>query len=60
VAQGKTDQEVADTLFIGRRTIHTHVSRLLAKLGAANRRELVAHARLEHLLDEPSLPALRS
>jgi non-specific serine/threonine protein kinase len=59
VAQGLTDQEIADSLFIGRRTVHTHVSRLLAKLGAANRREVVARARAEHLLDDnTSTPVL--
>ena len=57
VAQGLTDQEIADALFIGRRTVHTHVSRLLAKLGAANRREVVARARAEQLLDDSSLPS---
>jgi DNA-binding NarL/FixJ family response regulator len=54
VAQGMTDQEIADALYIGRRTVHTHVSRLLDKLGAANRREAVARARAERLLDETS------
>jgi ATP/maltotriose-dependent transcriptional regulator MalT len=57
VAQGLSDQEIADALFIGRRTVHTHVSRLLAKLGATNRREMVARARVEHLLDV-SFPTL--
>jgi non-specific serine/threonine protein kinase len=60
VAKGLTDQEIADALFIGHRTVHTHVSRLLDKLGAANRREAVARARAEHLLDDPSLHAALS
>jgi non-specific serine/threonine protein kinase len=58
VAQGLTDQEIADALFIGRRTVHTHVSRLLDKLAVANRREAVARARAEHVLEETSLPEL--
>lgn len=60
VAQGLTDQEISDALYIGRRTVHTHVSHLLDKLGAANRREVVARARAEHLLDDLSLPAASS
>jgi DNA-binding NarL/FixJ family response regulator len=36
---GKTDREIADALFIGPRTVETHVSNVLAKLGASNRAE---------------------
>ncbi len=56
LAQGLTDQEIAGTLFIGRRTVHTHVSRLLAKLEAANRRGAVVRARSERLLDDCPAP----
>jgi DNA-binding CsgD family transcriptional regulator len=34
---GKTDREIAETLFIGRRTVEGHVGRLLAKLGVTSR-----------------------
>jgi predicted ATPase/DNA-binding CsgD family transcriptional regulator len=34
---GKTDREIAEALFIGRRTAEGHVARLLAKLGAPTR-----------------------
>ena len=34
---GQSDREIADTLFIGTRTVSTHVSNLLAKLDVANR-----------------------
>lgn len=50
VAEGWTDQEIADALFISRRTVNTHVSRLLSKLGASSRRRAVAVAREAELL----------
>jgi non-specific serine/threonine protein kinase len=45
VAEGWTDREIANTLFISRRTVSTHVSRLLAKLGVRSRRQAVTRAR---------------
>lgn len=50
VAEGQTDQEIADALFISRRTVNTHVSRVLSKLGASSRREAVRLARGHDLL----------
>ena len=41
---GQTDQQIADALFVSRRTVTTHVGNILAKLGVANRTEAVAHA----------------
>jgi DNA-binding CsgD family transcriptional regulator len=40
VAQGLTNREIAARLFLSPRTVETHVERLLAKTGVANRREL--------------------
>ena len=44
LAAGKSDREIADMLFIGLRTVETHVSNVLAKLGAHNRAEATAFA----------------
>ncbi|MBV9919299.1 MAG: AAA family ATPase [Pseudonocardia sp.] len=40
VAAGLTNAEAAERLFLSRRTVETHVARLLAKTGAADRSEL--------------------
>jgi DNA-binding CsgD family transcriptional regulator len=40
VARGLTNAEVAERLVLSRRTVETHVASLLAKTGAARRREL--------------------
>jgi non-specific serine/threonine protein kinase len=50
VAAGKTDPEIADLLFIGRRTAETHVSAILAKLGVETRTAAAALA-VRHGLD---------
>lgn len=42
VAEGHPYQEVADELFLSRRTVETHVARIRRKVGARNRAELVA------------------
>ena len=50
LVQGKSDREIADALFIGTRTVETHVSNLIAKLGASNRTEAATLATREHLV----------
>jgi non-specific serine/threonine protein kinase len=50
LAEGRTDREIADALYLSRRTVNTHVSHLLAKLGVPNRRQAIAFARDEQLL----------
>jgi DNA-binding CsgD family transcriptional regulator len=40
VAAGLTNAEAAQRLFLSRRTVETHVARLLAKTGATDRSEL--------------------
>jgi predicted ATPase/DNA-binding CsgD family transcriptional regulator len=49
VTAGRTDREIADELFVARRTASTHVANLLAKLGVANRAEAAAVAAREGL-----------
>jgi DNA-binding CsgD family transcriptional regulator/tetratricopeptide (TPR) repeat protein len=44
VAERLTNPEIAERMFISRRTVQTHVSHALAKLGVSSRRELAAEA----------------
>ncbi|HEY7031720.1 MAG TPA: LuxR C-terminal-related transcriptional regulator [Thermomicrobiales bacterium] len=45
LAEGRTDREIAETLFVSRRTVNGHVGHVLAKLGVRSRRDAVARAR---------------
>ena len=45
VAEQLTDQEIADRLFISRRTVSTHVASILNRFGVHSRQEAVRHAR---------------
>jgi len=47
---GRKDREIADALFLSPRTVTTHVSNLLGKLGVANRAEAAALAAREGLV----------
>jgi DNA-binding CsgD family transcriptional regulator len=42
VAEGRTNREVADTLFLGERTVSSHLTHIYAKLGVRSRTELVS------------------
>lgn len=44
VATGDTDRGIADTLYVSRRTISSHVSNILAKLDVPSRRAAVVTA----------------
>jgi DNA-binding CsgD family transcriptional regulator/tetratricopeptide (TPR) repeat protein len=51
VALGRTNRQVGAELFISEKTVSVHLSRVMAKLGAANRAEAVAVAYERGLLD---------
>jgi DNA-binding CsgD family transcriptional regulator len=46
VAQGRSTSEIAAELFLSPRTVHTHVSRILGKLGLRSRGEVIREAAL--------------
>ncbi len=56
VAEGRTNRQIAQSLFISAKTASVHVSNILAKLGVANRGEAGAAARRLGL-DRAELPA---
>lgn len=51
LAQGATNGEIADRLFVSRRTIDTHVGSILRKLQVASRREAVESAREQGIVE---------
>ena len=55
LAEGRTDRQIADALYLSPRTVHHHVASLLAKLGGGHRTAAVAAARAAGLLP-PSPP----
>ncbi len=44
VAQGNTNQQIADTLFLSERTVRTHITNILAKLRLENRTQAALYA----------------
>ena len=51
IAQGKTNQEIADELFIALKTVKVHVSNILSKLGVQDRTQAVIYAFKHSLVD---------
>jgi DNA-binding NarL/FixJ family response regulator len=57
LAEGLTTQQIADQLFISKRTVETHRKNILEKTGAKNTAALVRHAMAQgYLSDESALP----
>ena len=56
VAIGKTDAEIAETLFISTKTASNHVGNILKKTGAANRTEATRFAVDHGLIDANESP----
>ena len=57
VAEGRSNREIAERLYISAKTVSVHVSNILSKLAAAGRMEAVAIARRRGLLTEGVPPA---
>jgi DNA-binding NarL/FixJ family response regulator len=51
VAEGKTNREIAQALFLGEGTVRNYVSSILSKLHLTNRAEAAAYA-VEHSLKD--------
>ncbi|MBN2677676.1 MAG: response regulator transcription factor [Anaerolineaceae bacterium] len=51
VSEGKTNREIAKSLYLGEGTVRNYVSSILAKLGVSNRAEAAAYA-VKHSLRE--------
>ena len=56
LAAGLSDRAIAEALFIGERTVNTHVARTFAKLGVRNRAAAVTAAAAAGLIDRPVPP----
>jgi DNA-binding CsgD family transcriptional regulator len=56
VADGQSNPDIADQLVLSRNTVQTHVSHILAKLGARSRAEIVREA-LQHPAAREHAPA---
>jgi DNA-binding CsgD family transcriptional regulator len=52
VARGWTNQQIADTLIVSRRTVESHVSHIVGKLGVRTRAQVAVWA-TQHGLSEP-------
>jgi two-component system, NarL family, response regulator DevR len=51
IAEGRTNREIAEALFLGEGTVRNYVSNILAKLAVSNRAEAAAYA-VEHNLKD--------
>jgi len=53
VAQGRTNQQIADELFLSERTVRTHITNILAKLRLENRTQAALYALREGIAHLP-------
>ena len=49
IAQGLTDGEIADRLFLSNHTIKTHINRIFAKTGSRDRVAAIAYAQRRNI-----------
>lgn len=56
VSQGSSNQEIANRLRIGERTVRTHISNLMSKLHLHNRTQVATYAVRHGLLNEQASP----
>jgi len=52
IAEGKTNQEIAEELFIGLKTVKTHVSNILSKLEIQDRTQAAIYAFKNQLVNQ--------
>lgn len=52
IARGRSNREIARALLLSEKTVKTHVSSILVKLGVADRTQAALHA-VRHGLAEP-------
>ncbi|MFZ5640307.1 MAG: response regulator transcription factor [Bacillota bacterium] len=52
IAEGKTNKEIADTIYLSEKTVRNYVSSILAKLNLVNRTEAAAFAARRNLADK--------
>ncbi|WP_250005764.1 helix-turn-helix transcriptional regulator [Actinoplanes sp. M2I2] len=57
LAAGRSNREIAETLFVAPGTVKAHLSHIFRKLRAESRLQAVAHARRSGLLDPAPQPA---
>lgn len=52
IARGKSNSEIAESLFISRNTVQTHISHILQKTGMTNRTQLAVFAIQNNLTED--------
>lgn len=56
IAASKTNQEIAEALYISPGTVRVHVHAILHKLGVSDRKQAIVIAMRKNLLNSPNLP----